>query len=361
MRGWLCWILFIFLFKSAAFAEETIRIAIVEKAQKITLSGSGLEVRNLHSTGKYVTVPGERSVVYLSSRGMMLDGNLVDGGQGVKFRSQGFVRVAEKPVRGQIEIRQDKKGLAAINILPLEAYLMAVLGSEMPHSFPLEALKAQAVASRTYALRRKIDSWGKPYHLGATVLHQVYGGAAAEDERTREVVYSTRGQVLTWKMEPIEAYFHSNCGGHTENGKDALGRPLPYLKSVSCNCRQRVKSDWRIQLSSKDLNKLAKGVKKIQVVERTITGRAKRVSLRSLRASKVVSAVDLRRIVGYSRIKSLDFRVEGNGHSLILSGKGFGHGAGLCQWGAKAYAEKGWDYVNILKHYYNGAKLVKMY
>lgn len=361
MRVLLCGIFFIFVIRSTALAEESIRIAIVEKAQKITLSGPGLEVRNLHSRGKYVAVPRERSVVYLSSRRMMRDGHPVYGGQGVKFRSQGFVRVAKKPVRGQIEIRQDKRGLTAINILPLEAYLMAVLGSEMPRSFPLEALKAQAVASRTYALRRKINSWGKPYHLGATVLHQVYGGAAAEDERTREVVYSTRGQVLTWKMEPIEAYFHSNCGGRTENGKDALGRPLPYLQSVPCDCPKQLKTDWRIQLKSRELNKIVKRVREIKVIERTATGRAKRVRLHSSRANKIVSAVDLRRMVGYSRIKSLNFRVEGDGRNLVLSGKGFGHGAGLCQWGAKAYAEKGWDYVKILKHYYVGAKLVKMY
>jgi stage II sporulation protein D len=345
----------------SAQAEETVRIAIVDGAPEITLAGKGLEVRNLGAGEKYALAPGGRSVVYLSGAKMMMDGAEVDDADGVKFRSQDFVKVAEQPVRGQIEIRRAGKGLVAINVLPLEDYLAAVLGSEMPKSFPLEALKAQAVAARTYAVRRKIEAWGKPYHLGATVLHQVYGGARAEDERTRQVVAATRGEVLVFKMEPIEAYFHASCGGHTESGEDALGRPLPYLQSVECSCASQPNAQWEATLGARDFKGLAQGVTDLKVLERSATGRAMRVELASASGNVVVSGVDLRRVVGYEKIRSLDFEAERKGKNLELTGHGHGHGAGMCQWGAKGYAEQGWGYQAILKHYYQGAEIRKMY
>lgn len=346
---------------SPAAAEETVRIAIADGASEITLAGKGLEVRKLEAGEEYARAPGGRSVVYLSGSKLMMDGAEVADSDGVKFRSDEFVKVAEQPVRGQIEIRRNGKGLIAINVVPLEDYLAAVLGSEMPKSFPLEALKAQAVAARTYAVRRKIESWGKPFHLGATVLHQVYGGARAEDARTRQVVAATRGEVLVWRMEPIEAYFHASCGGHTESGEEALGRPLPYLKSVDCECPSQPNAQWSLKLGSKDFKSLGKGVKDLKVVARTPTGRARKVELASASGTRVVSAVDLRRILGYDKVRSLDFEAERHGSTFTFEGRGHGHGAGMCQWGAKAFAEKGWPYKKILEHYYGGAEIRKMY
>ena len=337
------------------------RIAIVDGASEITLAGKGLEVRRLEAGEKYAKAPGGRSVVYVSGNKLMMDGAEVRASDGVKFRSEEFVKVADQPVRGQIEIRRNGKGLIAINVLPLEDYLAAVLGSEMPRSFPLEALKAQAVAARTYALRRKIEAWGKPYHLGATVLHQVYGGARAEDAKTRKIVAATRGEVLVWKMEPIEAYFHASCGGQTESGEEALGRPLPYLSSVECACGSQPNAQWALKLGAKDFKSLGKEVKEVKVLERTQTGRARKVRLASASGTRVVSGVDLRRILGYDKVRSLDFEAELKGATFTFKGQGHGHGAGMCQWGAKAWAEKGWDYRRILGHYYQGAEIRRMY
>ncbi len=344
-------------------AEETVRIAIVDGASEIALSGQDLEVRRLEVGEKFAPAPGGRSVVTLNAKGMFLDGAKVTARDGVKYRSRGLVRCGDKLVRGQIEVRPGRKGLVAINVIPLEDYLLAVLGSEMPRSFPLEALKAQAVAARTYAIRQKIVAWGKPYHMGATVLHQVYGGAKVEDPRTREAVEATRGEVLVWKMEPIEAYFHSSCGGKTESGRDALGRPLPYLKPTECACHGTPRSVWSDSLRAEDFKSLVKGrLEELKVLERTPTGRAQRVLIASSNAGrKVVSGVELRRVVGYDKLKSLAFTAEKHGGLLKFEGKGFGHGAGMCQWGAKAYADQDWSYRRILAHYYSGAELRRMY
>jgi stage II sporulation protein D len=349
------------LVSSALCAEETVRIAIVDGVQQIGLAGKGLEVRKLEVGERYSAAPGGRSVVFLSKGEMKLDGAKVDAVDGVKFRSEGFVRVADQPVRGQIEVRRNGRGLIAINVIPLEDYLAAVLGSEMPSSFPAEALKAQAVAARTYAVRRKIEAWGKPFHLGATVLHQVYGGAKAEDPHSRQAVKETRGEVLTYQMDPIEAFFHSSCGGRTESGFEALGRDRPYLQPVDCACATEARTRWNEAFGPGDFKPLVNEVRDMKVLERTPTGRVKRVALATPRGKKVATGADLRRALGYMKLRSLSFEVKAAKGKITVSGQGFGHGAGMCQWGAKAYAEKGWDYKRILEHYYSGAELRRMY
>jgi stage II sporulation protein D len=355
-------LLLMIAFALPARAEEMVRIAIRDDATQITLSGHELEVRKLEAGEQYVPAPGGRSEVLLSKGAMMLDGAPVKTADGVKYRSKGLVRVADKQVRGQIEVRPNGRGkLIAINVVPLEDYLAAVLGSEMPAGFPQEALKAQAVAARTYAVQRKIAAWGKPYHLGATVLHQVYGGARAEDPRTLAALKATVGEVLVWKMEPIEAYFHSSCGGQTEAGRDALGRNLPYLRPASCPCSGLAHTSWSRTLEPAELGRALAGARELKVIERTATGRAQKVLVRSPKGSRTMSGVDLRRLVGYDTVRSLSFEVRTRKGKLVLEGKGFGHGAGLCQWGARRLAERGWDYQRILAHYDVGAELRKMY
>lgn len=349
-------------FALPARAEEMVRIAIQDGASEVVLSGRELEVRRLEAGEQYAPAPGGRSVVHLAKGEMLLDGAPVKTADGVKYRSQGLVRVADKRVRGQIEVRPNGKGrLIAINVVPLEDYLAAVLGSEMPAGFPHEALKAQAIAARTYALQRKIAAWGRPYHLGATVLHQVYGGAGAEDPRTLAAVKATAGEVLVWKMEPIEAYFHSSCGGRTESGGAALGRALPYLVPATCPCSELSHTSWSRSLSPAELERLSPGARTLKVLERTATGRASKVQVEARSGKKTLSGVELRRKAGYDTIRSLSFEVRSKNGKLVLEGKGFGHGAGLCQWGARRLAEKGWDYRRILAHYYVGAELRKMY
>jgi stage II sporulation protein D len=212
----------------------------------------------------------------------------------------------------------------------------------MPKSFPVEALKAQAIAARTYALHKKLEQYGQPFHLGSSVISQVYGGLASEDTRTREAVDATRGMVMTYQLQPVEAYFHASCGGKTENGSEALGRDLPYLKSVACPCAKLPQAEWRLALGQK-----------VQVLARSATGRV----TKALLDGRAIDAVLLRERIGYSKLKSLWFDVEG----AVLTGHGFGHGAGMCQWGAKVLADRGMGFREILAHYYVGTELQTLY
>jgi stage II sporulation protein D len=276
-----------------------------------------------------------------SGSALLIDGT-PSGRRAVRFRTGGAVDVNGTRVRGDVVALLGREGVQLVNVLALEDYLAGVLGSEMPKSFPLEALKAQAIAARTYALHKKLEQYGQPYHLGSSVISQVYGGLASEDSRTREAVDATRGMVLTYQLQPVEAYFHASCGGKTERGVDALGRDLPYLASVSCPCAKLPQSEWKLDFGAK-----------VQVLSRSATGRATRVQL----DGRTLDAVTFRERVGYSKLKSLWFEVNGS----RIEGHGFGHGAGMCQWGAKVLAEQGMSFREILARYYVGTELQTLY
>jgi stage II sporulation protein D len=239
-----------------------------------------------------------------------------------------------------------------------------VVGREMPHSFPLEALRAQAIAARTYALSKKIGSFEEPFHVSSGAQHQVYGGIASEDSRTRHAVESTRGLILIFGMTPIEAYFHASCGGKTEQGADALHRDLPYLRSVSCPCRELPNSHWSVRLGMRELKQFlgtdAGASLDASVVTRSATGRVANLQLSK---GRLVEAAEFRQRLGYWRVKSLDFDISSasTGTEIALEGRGYGHGAGLCQWGSKVLAEKGWSYERILQHYYPGTAIQRLY
>jgi stage II sporulation protein D len=174
-------------------------------------------------------------------------------------------------------------------------------------------------------------------------------------------VRATHGEVMVWRMEPIEAYFHSSCGGQTESGAEALGRPKPYLQPVACGCGELARNSWTRKLPGSAFGALAKDLEDVRVLERTATGRARKVELVTAKGRRVVTGVELRRVVGYDKIRSLHFEPGRQAGAFTFTGRGFGHGAGMCQWGAKGYADQGWDYRRILAHYYPGAELRRMY
>ncbi|HSP77178.1 MAG TPA: SpoIID/LytB domain-containing protein, partial [Myxococcaceae bacterium] len=269
------------------------------------------------------------------------------------------LRAGDMEVRGDVVVRLYRDGLQLINVIPLEDYLAAVLGSEMPVSFPLEALKAQAVAARTYALQKKLRAYGSPFHMGSSVLHQVYGGLHREDARTRAAVEATRGEVLTYELAPIEAYFHASCGGRTESGQEALQRNLPYLQPVECPCGRLPASRGTATLSDSELQSaLGHPPEGLRVTGRTATHRVTRVASSS---GASLDGATFRRKLGYTRLKSLNFEVERTSDGWHFTGLGYGHGAGLCQWGAKALADQGLGYRDILQRYYPGTELQQLY
>jgi stage II sporulation protein D len=341
----------------SADAAETMRIAMGGEVTSVRLSAEGLSVGEDFDEARFEPA-GNAVRVTLKDGQLALDGRPVEQAA-LRFRAtrEGTLTALDTRVQGDVVVLPGKSKLLVVNVLPLEEYLVGVLGSEMPSSFPLEALKAQAVAARTYALNKKLEQYGQPFHLGSSVISQVYRGLEVEDPRTREAVEATRGLVLTYTLQPIEAYFHSSCGGRTESGADALGRDLPYLKAVDCPCGRLPTSHWTLTLKRGELSGLFQKASGLQVRGRTRTGRVQRVAV----GPRVVDAVTFRQRVGYSKLKSLNFEVAADSDGWHIDGHGFGHGAGLCQWGARVYAEKGWGFEKILRHYYPGTELQTLY
>lgn len=349
---------------SPAYGIETLRIAVGPPSSELRIRGESLAWGEDDENASYSPIDEDEVVVRWRDKELWMGGAHTPK-ETVRIRSRGAkgaLTVGSFTVQGDIVVIERKGQLVAINVVPLEDYVSGVLGGEMPASFPEEALKAQAVAARTYAMRKKTQQFGADFHLGSSVLHQVYAGLSNVAPRVRVAVKETQGLLLTYSLEPIEAYFHSTCGGETETGAAALGRDLPYLRSVNCPCEKSASSRWRVTFSTPELRKLlgAAEPKQMEVTAKTDTGRAKAVRLSSKR---VLDAVTLRQKLGYGKIKSLLFEVKAGPSSdeVTFSGKGFGHGAGMCQWGAKALAERGQNFREILEHYYPGAELLTLY
>ena len=345
---------------TATQAAETVRIAMGERAEhEVVIRGRGLQVGPDSEDGPFQPLDRDEVRIRHVGDALEVEGERAEGP--LRFRTSDtahVLRAGNTEVRGEVVALPKGSRVLLVNVLPLEDYVAAVLGGEMPVTFPLEALKAQAVAARTYALQRKIEALGQPVHLGSSVLAQVYGGVNRENPRTRAATAATAGQILTWGLAPIEAYFHASCEGNTETGLDALSRDLPYLQSVSCECRPGASTRWKADLDAGALERAFGGHGELKVAARTPTGRVRRLEL----GGRSLSGVEFRQRLGYDRVRSLTFDVSPEpGGGAHITGRGLGHGAGLSQWGAKEMADSGQDYRAILAHFYPGTELQTLY
>jgi stage II sporulation protein D len=278
--------------------------------------------------------------------------------------SLGWLVARRARAEERIRVRLGEGG--KIEDLRLEDYVAGVVAGEMPASFPPEALRAQAVAARSYALTRKIGAaGGKPWDIGAGVLAQVYQGR--HSPAARAAADATAGEVLVLGMEPVEAYFHGVCGGRTETGLAALGRDLPYLASVECGfCDDAPGARWRRELPCAELGRVAGlsgAVDAVRISARTPSGRAAQVELGRGERVRAVGAADLRQRLGFTRLPSLAFEIEPaqGERAFDFIGRGQGHGAGLCQHGAAGMGRAGKPYREILARYYPGTDVTRMY
>ncbi|QCJ44818.1 stage II sporulation protein D [Bacillus sp. S3] len=264
--------------------------------------------------------------------------------------------------------RSSKK---VIEKVPFEDYLVGVVAAEMPAEFKEEALKAQALAARTYIVNKLIskDTMGVPKgaQVTDTQIHQVY----KNDEEMRrdwgkdyswkkgkiiEAVRATSGQILTYDGKPIDALFFSTGNGYTENSEDYWSGNIPYLRSVSSPWdKKSPKFSSQKVLTVKEFEaklgvKIGAGSTIGKIVERTTGKRVGKVDFNG----KVLSGPDIRTKLD---LRSSDFAWERKGDSIVVTTKGFGHGVGMSQYGANGMAEEGSDYQEIVKHYYQGVEI----
>ncbi|MGF1516210.1 MAG: SpoIID/LytB domain-containing protein [Nodosilinea sp.] len=336
-----------------ALAVE-MRVAIGDRLSQVTVgSSTPAVVKNMAGQG-VGQIPQGRSVVVTPDGGGVRLADWHGQAFWVEPTGGGYIFIKDNWYRGRVLVVPTEGGITAVNWVDIEAYLYGVVGSEMPASWPHEALKAQAVAARSYALYRRDRTQSQLFDVGGTTAHQVYKGLAAEAPSVHAAVNATQGQVITHGGRVIEAVFHSSSGGHTENSEDIWQRPSPYLRGVADYDQEAPVFQWSETFSAQQLSQRITGIGHLQSVatERaTPRGRVVSARLQGTQGSRTLTGVELRQALGL-RSTLISFNIAGD--TIRVNGRGFGHGLGMSQWGARGLATRGHNYQQILTHYYQG-------
>ena len=284
----------------------------------------------------------------------------------IRVVETGSIVIDGRRFRGDIQlVKKDNSHLLAINQIDLEDYVKGILYHESSHYWPMEALKAQAVACRTYALYQMQKNKLKDFDLTSDIYSQVYGGRTSERYRTNRAVLETGGEMLLYQGKIFPAYYHATCAGFTEDASWLWNIDVPALKGVACKfCKDSPHFNWHEVLTLDELKeKLGssgyniKKIKNIIILGHNISGRITDLKITSDNGNLVIPAKDFRNIIGPNVIRSTNFNVGVVGNDVVFEGIGWGHGVGLCQWGAYFMAKQGYNYKQILEYYYPGSEI----
>lgn len=267
---------------------------------------------------------------------------------------------------GRMQIVAGKGGMYIINHVPTETYLEGVLNAEINTNWPIEAVKAQAVIARTFALFKREQRKEKLWHISAGEYDQVYKGDGISDERGKRVIELTYGIIVSYRGRLAQTFYHSNCGGITENPSSLWkgSYPYPYLKVKSVPYgKSDPRFQWQASISNREILQVLKKsgihlteLNHLSIGEYTPSGRVKNLVFNKSPAH-AIPAETFRRLTGYRRIQSLLFDVVRIPGGYFFKGRGNGHGVGLSQWSAKEMAEVGYRYHEILHFFYHDIKL----
>ena len=378
-----------------------IRVGLAVGASSARIGGGRFPLQVEGARGNFLGVipagesweaaPGGSGVVVRQVRG----GRFTDRRLTIRPREpDALVRVGTRDYRGTLSINPDRTGITVVNLVELEEYLIGVVGAEMggrPEG-DREAVRAQAIVSRTYALRTRNRWRAQGFDYYATVADQVYVGVSAENPLAREAIAATIGLAVTYGGAPIDAFFFSTCGGRTELGTEVFrAATRTYLRSVAdvdasgrAYCAPSPRYRWQQTWTGAELRRAVERglaeigsegaggvsrVRDIRIAERTASGRVGRlvialanrnVSVESPRVRQVLRSPDGELL----RSTLFSLRVTGGGSEvsgLSVEGSGAGHGVGFCQWGAIGRARAGQRYDDIIAAYYPGTRLERFY
>lgn len=372
----------------AAHAQTAgVRVRVQKEKPGIEVTGLGLRISDTSPLKPVAMVADERLVNAKITRNDKKGVWIVryrDSGESVRIRSDKLnvrgqlLRVGLDPVPYDLEIHPNpKKGLDVVAKLDLETYIAGVLPSEMPASWPLEALKAQAIAARSFALRTAFERRKRYFDVDSTVMDQVYKFLHEAEtqpdwkENVSRAVRETRGEILTDPRGRIlKAFYSADCGCQSEDPKWVWGKMEAFQSVKDPSCKQRKPTTWELSLSRSEVRgKLLAALElpeetnlhALHVGARTPSGRVAEVlvSLQTGDETKrvVMNSQQFRKLIGFDRLRSTAFSLRWIGDQLLITGTGLGHGVGLCQLGARALAEEGMNYRDILKLYYPKANL----
>lgn len=354
---------------ATAAPEPDVRLMLASGQQALVISGKDLVVEGELSGGWRRIVKGvARAAFRVSGSRIRLAGT---GIRAIRYRitdRSGLVGWDGRRWRGALYLHRDRQGISLVDRTGLEAYLMGLVNGEISSGWPMEAVKAQVVAARTYALYRMSRSSGI-YDLKTDTSDQVYAGVASEDAMAARAVKLTRGLALYYDGALVPAFYHSSCGGSTSDAYEVWGISHPSLTGTRCGyCDDAPRSSWEVSLPVPEVAKIigklfpgADGIMSLGVHRRTIDGRVTVLFTDTDGGRLLIDANDFRQAVGYVRLPSTRFKLRQDGGRIVFTGRGFGHGVGLCQWGGRGMAMTGANFERILLKYYHGAEIRRAY
>lgn len=302
---------------------------------------------------------------------------LVDGLEIVPLQSP-VIWLNDRKYRGSVRFRMTGDGRAwPINVLPLEDYVAAVVDAEMPAYFGAAAREAQAIVARSYAVSCRQKPVREHFDLYSTPVSQNYLGIiyqgtdgrllAGETPSSRDAAEATRGLVCTYQGRLFRTYYSACCGGLTSSAHEVFSEDVPALQAVSCGeCDAAPLFRWkRFADDVSSFNRLTSAARTRSPAFRSVrsawTSRKEnspaRVAVSDGRRTVHLSSAEVKSAL---RLPSLLYDVSGDSERIVVRGRGHGHGVGLCQWGAKGLAEKGFTAEGIIRHYYPGCELVRL-
>ena len=431
-------LLVLFFFKinvaSAEVLGPDIKVALVVNQFSAEITSEAEFKILVKPAGNNLIFTSKKTFISVKNGKFVLDGKSIEGTEVELSASNADkpVLINRKSYRGKLvaKINEDKKTLTICNVLPLEEYLYGVVAREIIPLWPEEAIKAQAVASRSFAFAAKTKPNAGGYDIRANELGQVYGGLDAEHTITNKMIDATRGMVLTYNGKPIEACYHSSSGGYTENSENVWGSYVPYLRAVVDYDQEAPKYKWEKSFTKSEIENLLlhagykigklKAIKlsplklpPVDSSDRGTSGRVLKITFVGDAGEAIINGAKVREILQlnstlfdvivetkapeYIEVPVLDAYgneigkkqipvkiaqpskpsylsgfedlrlITGDANEkIVINGKGWGHGLGLSQWGARGMAlaapQNSKDYYKkILSHYYTNVKIEKIY
>lgn len=343
-------------------AAPPIRVLLDEVEESLTVSMAGPHRGYVDGTERFSTSSALSWPVQAAGGWIYIESKPVGHSFTLEPTDGALVTWAGQSYRGAIRFVAEDRSLRVINVVDLETYLRGVIPAEMQASWDLEALKAQAVAARTYTLASLDPAAG--YDVCATIECQKYDGVTIEHPRSDQAITETAGVVLTYGGDFARTYYHADSGGVLASSSEVWGNASPYLVAQQDVAHNSPHRSWERALDPGRIAASLQGrglgvgeVSALRVVGYSESGRVESLEVTGTQASRLLSGPSLTKLLREWGLKSTRFRMMG---ALAVRGDGWGHGVGMSQYGARSLARSGYDYSQILGFYYPATELQRL-